>query len=304
LSLEEKIAHFDDVAARALPLWGYSEGADKKLLNFTENATYLVKAAGKETMIMRVHRLDYATMNSIRTELCWLTDLKRDTDISLASPIPMENGELVATIETPALEEKRHVVCFSFAKGKAPVDFSDGNGDVGDLIARIEKIPDSITIPTFRVASVLTDFIGGMKSTSALTEEDRAMYRMVGEIMAKIHRQSRQWKHPDYFERMEWGFDGTFGTWNNFDGATYADPKWISQKDIGVLDQAKYTFHSCNSIAAAMCKVAAYYAVFTPLSTVLGNYLAETAGLPHRGRGGLKQMFLQFGRFFCIITEV
>lgn len=169
LSLEEKIAHFDDVAARALPLWGYPEGADKKLLNFMENATYLVKAAGKETMIMRVHRLDYATMNSIRTELCWLTDLKRDTDISLASPIPMENGELVATIETPALNRR-------------------------------------------------------------------------------------------------------------------------------------YTFHSCNNIAAAMCKVAAYYAVFTPLSTVLSNYLAETAGLPHRG--GPKLMFLQFGRFFCIITEV
>lgn len=68
----------------------------------------------------------------------------------------------------------------------------------------------------------------------------------------------------------------------------------------------RYTFHSRNNIAAAMCKVAAYYAVFTPLSTVLGNYLAETAGLPHRG--GLKQMFLQmflqFGRSFCIITEV
>ena len=68
----------------------------------------------------------------------------------------------------------------------------------------------------------------------------------------------------------------------------------------------RYTFHSRNNIAAAMCKVAAYYAVFTPLSTVLGNYLAETAGLPHSG--GLKQMFLQmflqFGRSFCIITEV
>lgn len=56
LSLEEKIAHFDDVAARALPLWAYPENADKKLLNYMENATYLVKAAGKETMIMRVHR--------------------------------------------------------------------------------------------------------------------------------------------------------------------------------------------------------------------------------------------------------
>ena len=41
----------------------------------------------------------------------------------------------------------------------------------------------------------------------------------------------------------------------------------------------RYTFHSCNNIAAAMCKVAAYYAVFTPLSTLMGNYLAETAGM-------------------------
>ena len=239
MTLEEKIAHFDDVAARALPLWGYPEDAEKKLLNFTENATYLVKAKGKEIMIMRVHRLDYATMNSIRTELQWLTDLKRDTDISLASPIPMTNGELVATIETPELEEKRHVVCFSFAKGKAPVDSSDGNGDVSDLIAKIEKIPDSITIPTFRAASVLTDFIGGMKSSTALTEEDRAMYRMVGEIMAKIHRQSEQWRRPAFYERMEWGFDGTFGKWNNFYGASYADPQWLSAKDIAVLDEAK-----------------------------------------------------------------
>lgn len=239
LSLEEKLAHFDDVAQRALPLWGYPDDTEKKLLNFTENATYLLKAPGKEPVIMRVHRLDYATMNSIRTELCWLKDLKRDTDLSLAEPIPMLDGELVATIETKELEEKRHVVCFSFASGKPPVDSSDGNGDVSDLIARIDRIPDAITIPTFRAASVLTDFIGGMQNKTALTEEDRKMYRMVGEIMAKIHRQSRQWKRPDYYERMEWGFDGTFGSWNNFYGATYADPKWLSSKDIAVLDDAK-----------------------------------------------------------------
>ena len=40
----------------------------------------------------------------------------------------------------------------------------------------------------------------------------------------------------------------------------------------------KFTFKSAANVPIAMLKVAAYYAVFTPLSTLLGNYLVETAG--------------------------
>lgn len=38
----------------------------------------------------------------------------------------------------------------------------------------------------------------------------------------------------------------------------------------------RFTFKSANNIPIAMVKVAAYYCVFTPLTTILGNYLAET----------------------------
>jgi len=37
----------------------------------------------------------------------------------------------------------------------------------------------------------------------------------------------------------------------------------------------KFTFKSAANVPAAMAKVLAYYAVFTPLSTLLGNFLAE-----------------------------
>ncbi|MBQ8209061.1 MAG: GtrA family protein [Clostridia bacterium] len=37
----------------------------------------------------------------------------------------------------------------------------------------------------------------------------------------------------------------------------------------------KFTFKSATNVPIAMLKVAAYYAVFTPLSTVLGNMAAE-----------------------------
>lgn len=38
----------------------------------------------------------------------------------------------------------------------------------------------------------------------------------------------------------------------------------------------KFTFHAAANVPVAMLKVLVYYAVFTPLSTVLGNYLTET----------------------------
>ena len=40
----------------------------------------------------------------------------------------------------------------------------------------------------------------------------------------------------------------------------------------------KFTFRSANNVPIAMLKVAAFYAVFTPSSTLLGNYLAESLG--------------------------
>ena len=37
----------------------------------------------------------------------------------------------------------------------------------------------------------------------------------------------------------------------------------------------KFTFQSANNVPKAMLLVALFYAVFTPLSTILGNFLAE-----------------------------
>ncbi len=40
----------------------------------------------------------------------------------------------------------------------------------------------------------------------------------------------------------------------------------------------KFTFRSANNIPLAMLKVALYYAVFTPASTLLGSFLADRLG--------------------------
>ena len=40
----------------------------------------------------------------------------------------------------------------------------------------------------------------------------------------------------------------------------------------------RFTFRSAGNVPIAMLKVACFYAVFTPVSTIFGNYLAETCG--------------------------
>jgi len=40
----------------------------------------------------------------------------------------------------------------------------------------------------------------------------------------------------------------------------------------------EFTFKSASNVPIAMLKVAIFYAVFTPVSTILGNWLAETCG--------------------------
>ena len=40
----------------------------------------------------------------------------------------------------------------------------------------------------------------------------------------------------------------------------------------------KFTFKSANNVPVAMMKILAFYCVFTPVTTVLGNYLAEDLG--------------------------
>ena len=40
----------------------------------------------------------------------------------------------------------------------------------------------------------------------------------------------------------------------------------------------KFTFKSANNVPLAMMNILAFYCVFTPVTTILGNYLAENLG--------------------------
>lgn len=72
---------------------------------------------------------------------------------------------------------------------------------------------------------------------------------------------------------------GSFALLNEFTGWSYW-PCYLISLVLSVVWNftlnRKFTFKSANNVPIAMLKVLAYYAVFTPLSTLLGNWLAET----------------------------
>ena len=74
---------------------------------------------------------------------------------------------------------------------------------------------------------------------------------------------------------------GAFALMNEFTGLSYW-PCYLVALVLSVLWNftlnRNFTFKSASNVPEAMLKVAIYYLIFTPVTTLLGNYLAETLG--------------------------
>ena len=72
---------------------------------------------------------------------------------------------------------------------------------------------------------------------------------------------------------------GSFALLNELTGWTYW-PCYLISLVLSVLWNftlnRKFTFKAAGNVPVAMLKVLGYYAVFTPVTTILGNYLSET----------------------------
>ena len=74
---------------------------------------------------------------------------------------------------------------------------------------------------------------------------------------------------------------GTFALFNELTGWPYW-PSYLLSLLLSILWNftlnRKFTFKSAANVPAAMAKVVAYYCVFTPVTTLLGNWLVEVVG--------------------------
>lgn len=103
----------------AIPLWSDLAGAEPRLINYSENHTFLLRVPGGEAFTLRVHRPDYQSVANIESELAWLEALHRQTDLSIPEPVQGNNGKLLQRFTTPS-GETRHAVLFHFISGHEP----------------------------------------------------------------------------------------------------------------------------------------------------------------------------------------
>lgn len=106
-----------DVAQLALRQYNIGPDATLRLLNLSENATYLVEDAGTRS-ILRVHRRDYHRPHEIESELDWLAALRTDSDITVPTVLPTPDGRRVVTVN--ACGTDRYAVHFDMVAGAEP----------------------------------------------------------------------------------------------------------------------------------------------------------------------------------------
>lgn len=105
------------VARAALDQYDISAEATLRLLNLSENATYLVEDRGTQS-ILRVHRENYHRPHEIESELDWLAALRADSDVTVPTVLPARDGSRLVTVEVNG--NPRHIVHFDMVAGSEP----------------------------------------------------------------------------------------------------------------------------------------------------------------------------------------
>ncbi|TFV55718.1 aminoglycoside phosphotransferase [Mycobacterium sp. PS03-16] len=121
--MAEVISDDIGVAERALADYDLSPRSTLRLLNLSENATYLVEDPGTGTRsILRVHRQNYHRPHEIESELDWLEALRRDSDVTVPTVLPTRDGRRVVTVGPDADTggTPRYVVHFDMVAGAEP----------------------------------------------------------------------------------------------------------------------------------------------------------------------------------------
>lgn len=139
MPLEQLLGYLETLATQSLSLWDMPKGAIARLINVSENATYLVEAPGGYKSILRIHRENYHSHRAIECELTWLEALDAEKVVTTPGYYIGKNGDPIQTGRVDGLADPRFMVLFHFVEGDAPDesgDMTDGYEELGAIAAR------------------------------------------------------------------------------------------------------------------------------------------------------------------------
>ncbi|MFJ7726752.1 phosphotransferase enzyme family protein [Neobacillus sp. NPDC097160] len=133
-SLQESLDKFNQIANVAIRLYPLLTKSTIQLLNYSENATYLVKKVEtSEKYILRVGRPGYHTKPEVESELEWLKSIDQDSSIQVSLPILGGNGEYIQVVNHE--NEPYYCTLFTFLEGDAPSEENES-----ELISQFERL--------------------------------------------------------------------------------------------------------------------------------------------------------------------
>ena len=136
MPLEELLKHLDGLANASLGLWDLPAGAQARLINVSENVTYLVEAEGGFRAVLRVHRENYHSIRAIECELAWIAALGEAKAVVTPGHYLGRNGHAIQQARTKGLSDPRYMVLFHFVEGSEP----DENGDLESAFEELGEI--------------------------------------------------------------------------------------------------------------------------------------------------------------------
>ena len=128
------------LANQSLSLWDLPGDASARLINISENATYMVENPAGYRAILRVHREDYHTERAIECELLWMDALNAENCVVTPDVIAGKDGKAVQRAELPGELNERFLVMFEFVEGDQP-------DESHDLVAPFEELGEMAAKP-------------------------------------------------------------------------------------------------------------------------------------------------------------
>jgi Ser/Thr protein kinase RdoA (MazF antagonist) len=133
---EERILLMNRLAEQALKLFDLSPASSCRLMNYSENTTYLVEDPEKNVrMVLRLNRPGYHTKGNLESELIWMQEIAINSSIIVPTPIKGKNGEFVQELKSERNSETQYCVMFNFLSGDAPDETGKEN-----LIIQFEQL--------------------------------------------------------------------------------------------------------------------------------------------------------------------
>jgi Ser/Thr protein kinase RdoA (MazF antagonist) len=130
------------LARASLSRWSLGEGARVRLLNVSENATFLVEHGRGVRHVLRIHRGGYHSHAGIASELAWLDALHDEGGVITPRAHAGIDGELIQQGTIDGLDTPRHMVLFDFIEGVEPdesQDLIEPFRRLGEVSARVHR---------------------------------------------------------------------------------------------------------------------------------------------------------------------